>query len=230
MELPLYTLYIGNKNYSSWSLRPWVLMRALAIPFEEKLELFVEGSCWDKFREFSPNGLVPCLHDGKRVVWESLGIVEYLAERHEGVWPQDFEARIWARCATSEMHAGFSALRSQCPMNCGVRIELNAISPALGQDLERLDELWCEGLESFGGPYLAGESFTAVDAFYAPVAFRVQTYNLKLSDTAQEYVQRILKQEAMRDWYQAAINEPWRESGHDQEVFRTGKLIADLRI
>ncbi len=230
MELPLYTLYIGNKNYSSWSLRPWVLMRSLGIPFEEKLEFFLEGSCREKFREFSPSGLVPCLHDGKRVVWESLGIIEYLAERHEGVWPQDFDARIWARCATSEMHAGFSALRSQCPMNCGVRIELNTISPELGQDLDRLDELWSEGLNNFGGPYLAGKSFTAVDAFYAPVAFRLQTFNLELSDTAQEYVQRILEQEAMRDWYQAALKEPWREVGHDREVFDSGKLIADLRV
>lgn len=204
-------------------------MRALAIPFEEKVEFFLEGSCWDKFRAFSPNGLVPCLHDDRRVIWESLGIVEYLAERHDGVWPQDDDARAWARCATSEMHAGFSALRSQCPMNCGVRIKLNAITPALGQNLERLDELWNEGLKRFGGPYLAGQSFTAVDAFYAPVAFRVQTFNLELSDTAMAYVQRLLKLDAMRDWYQAALNEPWRESKHDREVFEAGKLITDLR-
>lgn len=229
MEFPLSTLYIGNKNYSSWSLRPWVLMRALAIPFEEKVEFFLEGTSWDKFRAFSPNGLVPCLHDGDFVVWESLGIVEYLAERHAGVWPQDAEARAWARCATSEMHAGFSALRNECPMNCGLRIVLNSISPALQKNLKRLDELWSEGLNRFGGPYLAGEAFTAVDAFYAPVAFRVQTYNLKLGATAMAYVQRMLKLEEMQNWYEAALKEPWREEDHDRQAHNAGKLVADLR-
>ncbi len=229
MEFPLYTLYIGNKNYSSWSLRPWVLMKALAIPFEEKLEFFLEGSCWDKFRAFSPNGLVPCLHDGDLVIWESLGIVEYLAEHHAGVWPTDAEARAWARCATSEMHAGFSALRNECPMNCGVRVELNSISPALQQNLDRLDELWCEGLHRFGGPYLAGNAFTAVDAFYAPVAFRVQTFNLRLSHQAMAYVERLLNLDAMRDWYEAALKETWREREHDQDMLNAGKLLSDMR-
>jgi len=172
---------------------------------------------------------VPCLHDGKLVIWESLGIVEYLAEGHAGVWPQDDEARAWARCATSEMHAGFSALRNECPMNCGVRIVLNSISPGLQQNLDRLDELWSEGLDRFGGPYLAGNSFTAVDAFYAPVAFRVQTFNLKLSDTAMAYVQRMLKLDVMLDWYEAALSEPWREEDHDQQTFGAGRLVADLR-
>ncbi|MGB7452130.1 MAG: glutathione S-transferase family protein [Lysobacterales bacterium] len=225
----MYTLYIGNKNYSSWSLRPWILMRALAIPFEERVEFFLEGSCWDKFRAFSPNGLVPCLHDGDRVIWESLGIVEYLAERHDGVWPQDTETRAWARCATSEMHAGFSALRNECPMNCGLRVELNSISPALQQNLDRLDELWSEGLNRFGGSYLAGETFTAVDAFYAPVAFRVQTFNLKLGATAMAYVQRMLKLEWMNDWYESGLAETWRETEHDREAYGAGNLIADLR-
>jgi len=204
-------------------------MRALSIPFEEKVEFFLEGSSWDKFRAFSPNGLVPCLHDDDQVIWESLGIVEYLAERHAGVWPTDAEARTWARCATSEMHAGFSALRNQCPMNCGLRVELNSISPALRQNLERLDELWNEGLNKFGGPYLAGESFTAVDAFYAPVAFRVQTFNLTLGDTAMAYVQRMLSLDVMRDWYEAGLRETWRETGHDREAYEAGRLITDLR-
>lgn len=223
------TLYIGNKNYSSWSLRPWVLMKALAIPFEEKLEFFLEHTSWDKFRAFSPNGLVPCLHDGDLVIWESLGIVEYLAEHHPGVWPTDAKARAWARCATSEMHAGFSALRNECPMNCGLRVELNSISPALKQNLDRLDELWSEGLKRFGGPYLAGETFTAVDAFYAPVAFRIQTFDLKLSDTAMAYVQHMLKLDVMKEWYEAGLAESWRETEHDREAYEAGRLIADLR-
>ena len=225
----MYTLFIGNKNYSSWSLRPWVLMRALDIPFQEQVEFFLEGSCWDKFRAFSPNGLVPCLHDDERVVWESLGIVEYLAERHAGVWPADADARAWARCATAEMHAGFFALRNDCPMNCGLRVKLQSISPALQQNLDRLDELWNEGLDRFGGPYLAGESFTAVDAFYAPVAFRIQTFNLNLGDAAMAYAQRILNLDAMRDWYEAGLKETWRETEHDREAYEAGTLIADLR-
>jgi len=204
-------------------------MRALAIPFEEKVEFFLEGSCWEKFRAFSPNGLVPCLHDDEKVIWESLGIVEYLADCHSGVWPADVDARTWARCATAEMHAGFSTLRNECPMNCGLRVELNSISPALQQNLDRVDELWNEGLSHFGGPYLAGESFTAVDAFYAPVAFRIQTFNLALSDTAMAYVQHLLKLDVMNEWYEAGLAETWREEGHDREAYEAGRLIADLR-
>jgi len=188
----LLTLHIANKNYSSWSLRPWVLMRALDISFKEELSPLVEGSCWDDYRTFSPSGLVPCLHDGELVVWESLAIVEYLAEQHDGVWPRDTQARAWARCATAEMHAGFSALRNECSMNCGVRVQLHEISPALQHNLDRLDELWSEGLDRFHGPFLAGDSFTAVDAFFAPVAFRIQTFQLPMSDTASAYVQRLL--------------------------------------
>ncbi|MGA9573996.1 MAG: glutathione S-transferase family protein [Lysobacterales bacterium] len=223
------TLYIANKNYSSWSLRPWALMRALNIPFEETIEPLIEGSCWDKYRTFSPNGRVPCLHDGKNVIWESLAIVEYLAESHDGVWPEDKQARAWARCASAEMHAGFSALRNQCTMNCGVRVVLHAIPPELQHDVNRLDELWNEGLERFGGPYLAGESFTAVDAFFTPVAFRVQTYDLALSDTAMAYVRRLLKLDFMREWYAAALKETWREKNHDRELLDAGKIVTDLR-
>jgi glutathione S-transferase len=229
MELPMPTLYIANKNYSSWSLRPWVLMRELNIPFEEKMEPLLPGSCWDKYRSFSPNGLVPCLHEGKFVIWESLAIVEYLAEHHSGIWPRDAVARAWARSASAEMHAGFSALRSQCSMNCGVRVRLNAVSPELQRNLDRLDELWTEGLTRFGGPFLAGDTFTAVDAFFAPVAFRIQTYGLQLGDTAMAYVQRMLSLDSMIEWYAEALKETWREEDHDRQVFNAGKLIADLR-
>ena len=119
----MYELYIANKNYSSWSLRPWVLMRALGIPFDETLVPFLGGvgANWDAFRAFSPTGKVPCLRDGDAVVWDSLAIAEYLAERHAGVWPADPRARAWARCAAAEMHSGFPGLRSVCTMNCGVR-------------------------------------------------------------------------------------------------------------
>jgi glutathione S-transferase len=176
----MYTLHVANKNYSSWSLRPWVLLSELGIPFEERLSPFLpgSGSSWADFRAFSPTGRVPCLHDGDEVVWDSLAIAEYLAERHAGVWPPDARARAWARCAAAEMHAGFATLRNDCTMNCGVRVRLHGVSASLQKDLARLGELWNEGLQRFGGPFLAGRSFGAVDAFYAPVAFRIQTYGL----------------------------------------------------
>jgi glutathione S-transferase len=229
-ECILLTLYIANKNYSSWSLRPWVLMQVLAIPFNEALVPLQAGSCWDAYRSFSPNGLVPCLHDGERVIWESLAIVEYLAEKHQDVWPQDSDARAWARCAAAEMHAGFSILRNECAMNCGVRVQLDSISPGLQDNLNRLNELWGEGLKRFGGPFLAGDSFCAVDAFFAPVAFRVQTFNLPLSKTAWAYAQRLLDLDAMRRWYEEALVEPWREPSHEKDVLNVGVVKQDLRV
>ena len=162
----MYTLWIANKNYSSWSLRPWALMRVLDIAFEEQLRPFGD-LCEDGrgFRGFSPTGKVPCLHDGATVVWDSLAIAEYLAERHAGVWPADPAARAWARCAAAEMHSGFGALRNICSMNCGVRIRLHEVSDALKADLARLEELWVDGLVRHGGPWLGGAGFGAVDAF-----------------------------------------------------------------
>jgi glutathione S-transferase len=225
----MYELYIANKNYSSWSLRPWVLMRALDIPFTEHLKPFTPGSNFDAFRQFSPTGKVPCLVDGKTTVWDSLGIAEYLAEHHEGVWPAAAEARAWARCAAAEMHSGFGALRSQCPMNCGVRIKVNDFSAALTRDVDRLNELWSEGLTRFGGPFLAGTTFTAVDAFFAPVAFRVQSYELPMTGAAADYVARLLALPAMQQWYTAALAEAWREEEHEAESRAAGTWLSDLR-
>jgi glutathione S-transferase len=218
-------LYIANKNYSSWSLRPWVLMRELHIAFEETQMPFGAGS----FREFSPTGKVPCLVDGPRVVWDSLAITEYLAERVSAVWPADAGARAWARCAAAEMHSGFAHVRGMCPMTCGVRIRIEAYSPALTQDLARLDELWNEGLSRFGGPYLAGDAFCAVDAFFAPVAFRVQTYAPPFSAAAQGYAERLLALPSMREWYTSALAEPWRDDEHEEETRRAGVWVQDLR-
>jgi glutathione S-transferase len=225
----MFKLYIGNKNYSSWSLRPWVLMRARSIPFEERLEPFAKGSSWEKFRKFSPNGRVPCLHDGGTVIWDSLAIAEYLAESHAGVWPRDDTARAWARSAASEMHSGFAVLRDRCPMNCGLRVTLHDIGADLRADIRRIDEIWGEGLERFGGPFLCGPDFGATDAFFAPVAFRVQTFGLELSDAAHAYVEQLLEHPAMQDWYHAALKEPWRETGHEEEIAATGTIQADYR-
>ena len=225
----MYTLYIANKNYSSWSLRPWLLMRALGIPFEERLVPLEEGSCWNSYRTFSPNGRVPCLHDGDTVVWDSLAIVEYLAERHAAVWPADAGMRAWARCVASEMHSGFGALREGCGMNCGLRVRLHDMSDALQADIARVDEIWSEGTSRFGGPYLAGPTFSAADAFFAPVAFRVQTYDLPLSKPSRAYAELLLGHDAMVEWYQAGLAEPWREASHEAEVQGAGDVLADLR-
>jgi glutathione S-transferase len=225
----VYTLFIGNKNYSSWSLRPWVLMRSLEIAFEERLVPFDAGSSFEKFRDFSNSGLVPCLHDGDTVVWDSLAILEYLAEHREGVWPADRDTRAWARCVVAEMHSGFAALRNECPMNCGLRVRLHGIGEALRRDLRRIDEIWTEGLLSHGGPFLAGATLTAADAFYAPVAFRVQTFELPLGDLARSYAQRMLALPAMRAWYEAALREPWREQHHEDEIAAAGLILQDFR-
>lgn len=225
----MYTLYIGNKHYSSWSLRPWVLMRALGIEFEERLVPFSTGSSWEAFRAFSPTGKVPCLVDGEQTIWDSLAIAEYLAERHSTVWPSAASARAWARCASAEMHSGFSALRESCSMGCGLRARLHEMPDTLRRDVERLDELFSEGLARFGGPFLAGDRFSAVDAFYAPVAFRIQTYGLELSEQGMTYVRRLLDLPSMKNWYDAALAEPWREPAHEQDIARHSTIVADLR-
>jgi glutathione S-transferase len=225
----MYTLYIANKLYSSWSLRPWVLMTEKSIPFTEQIVPLAEGSSWEKYRSFAPNGRVPCLHDGEIVVWDSLSIVEYLAERHEGIWPGDPIARAWSRSAAAEMHSGFGSLRQQCSMHCGLYIQLPEISESLQLDLDRIDELWCDGLNRFGGSFLGGDIFTAVDAFFAPVAIRVQNYGLPLSEKATAYVQQLLALDSMKSWVTAALQEPWIETNHEQEVLQSGRLLADYR-
>ncbi len=221
----MYSLHIANKNYSSWSLRPWLLMTELGLAFEEKLEPFGEVD----FTRFSPTGKVPCLHDGGHVVWDSLAITEYLAERHPGVWPLDATARAWARCASAEMHSGFAALRETCTMNCGLRIRLSTWPAAAKADWQRAETLWQEGLQRFGGPFLAGDRFTAVDAFFAPLAFRAQTYSPGLGDVASAYVQRLLALPSMRRWHEQALAETWRDEPHEADARAKGQWLQDLR-
>ncbi len=224
----MYEIYVANKNYSSWSLRPWLLMREAGIEFKEHFVAF-GGPAWKDFLELSPSGKIPCLVDGATLVWDSLAIAEYLAERHRGVWPQETRARAWARSAAAEMHSGFIELRNRCSMSCGVRLRLKETPPALKRDIARLETLWSDGLERFGGPFLAAGSFTAVDAFFAPVAFRVQTYGLELSPQAAAYVQRLLQLPAMRQWYAAALAEKLRDAPHEAEMLELAIVIEDLR-
>jgi glutathione S-transferase len=197
---------------------------------------------------------VPCLHvlpetptpsssagsadEERLVLWESLAIVEFLAEEHpdKSVYPKDRVARAWARSAVAEMHASFGTIRQEMGMNVGVRVELGpeAFNEALLRDLKRIDELWTEGLKRFGGPFLAGAEFTAVDAFYAPVVLRLQTYIGavdKLGEEARGYVARMLELEGIKEWVEAGLKETAREVIHDAESLEGEgrRLVADLR-
>lgn len=223
-----YTLITANRNYSSWSLRPWLLMKALAIPFKDRLEPFTRPDNYDEFRTFSPTGQVPVLLDGERRVWDSLGITLYLAERHPGVWPGYDEARAFAQAIVAEMHGGFAHLRNDCTMNIGVRVRPRPMSRSLARNVARVRELFEEGLERFGGPWLAGPEFTAADAFYAPVACRVRTYGLDVGK-GQAWVERVLAHPSMQYWEQQALAETWREEGHEAELAAAGAITADYR-
>lgn len=228
----MFILYIANKNYSSWSLRPWILLQELGIPFEERCSPFTDGesgASYSAFRAFSPNGKVPCLIDGACTIWDSLSIAEYVAQDYPEVWPTDRERRAWARSVCAEMHSGFQALRNQCTMNCGIRVRLTIQSGELTQDIHRLTEIWNEGLARFGGPFLTGAHFTAADAFFAPVALRFQTYQLETQDPAVEYLQRILALPGMQQWQHAALAETWREPTHEAEAMASGIWLADYR-
>jgi|SRR5882757_6896315 len=225
----MYELYIANKNYSSWSLRPWVLLREFKIPFLEHLIPFGDAARWEAYRKISPSGKVPCLIDGETVVGDSLSIAEYLAERHDAVWPTDPVARAWARSAAAEMHSSFNELRNRCSMTCGVTVRLKEFPAALERDIARVGALWNEGLRRFGGSYLAGDAFTAVDAFFAPVAFRIRSYGLTVDQTAAEYAARLLNLSSMRDWYAEALKEKFRDQPHEDEMLRMGSVLQDLR-
>lgn len=225
----MYELIIANKNYSSWSMRPWVLMRTLQIPFQERLLFFHTNKGDGDFRRFTPSGRVPCLVDGETRVWDSLAIAEYLAEQHAGVWPASKAVRAWSRSAAAEMHSGFSTLRNVCSMSVGLRVRLHSISAALQSDLARLAALWTDGLDRHGGPFLGGAAFTAVDAFFAPVASRVQTYGLQLPAPAAAYAQRLLEQPAVREWIAAGIAETARDLDHEKDFVEYGVITEDLR-
>ena len=209
-------LVIGNKNYSSWSMRPWVLMRQLGIVFDErKLRFdFAEGSDFRRqVAAVRPAGLVPVLLDDGFAVWDTLAITEYLAERfpQAGVWPADARQRARARSLCAEMHGGFGALRRHCAMNIEAALpdvgeRLWAEQPALQRDVARLEAMWAEALDASGGPFLFGE-FGAADAFYAPVCTRLVSYALPVSDATRAYVRRVLAAPGVAAWIADALAE-----------------------
>ena len=209
-------LVIGNKNYSSWSMRPWVLMRHFDIAFDEiKLRFdFTPGSAfYRELARYTPAGRVPVLLIDGHAVWDTLAIAEALADLHPALplWPRDMRQRARARSLAAEMHAGFSALRNHCPMNIEAALpeigaRVLATEPAVRRDLERIDAMWSEALAASGGPFLFGE-FGAVDAYYAPVAMRVRSYALPMSDVAQAYARRLSASPGVTAWIADALDE-----------------------
>ena len=210
-------LYIGNKNYSSWSMRPWVLLKQAAIPFEESMvrfDAFENGSSFKQLiNSVTPVGKVPALVDDGFVVWDTLAIAEYLAEKFpdKTLWPADLQARARARSICAEMHSGFSALRSACPMN----IEANLANmgqliwrdkPAVRADVRRIVAMWTELLTQHQGPMLFGK-FSIADAFYAPVCMRLKSYALPVSAEISDYIQRVCALPSVTAWVNEALEE-----------------------
>jgi len=204
------TLVIGNKNYSSWSLRPWLLMKHLDVPFQEVLITLDTPTTREDIEKFSPSGRVPVLRQGDLCVWDSLAICEYLAELTGKGWPAAAEARAVARSVSAEMHSGFTNLRSLWPMNARARNRRTAMTAALEADIERIDEIWndCRARFGSGGPWLFGE-YTIADAMYAPVVLRFNTYGAGISQTARWYMASVLEDAAVQEWLQGARHESW---------------------
>ena len=210
-------LYIGNKNYSSWSMRPWVLLTQAGIPFQEVMARFDSFAPDSHFKKVigpvCPVGKVPALVDGDLVVWDTLAIAEYLAEKFpdKQLWPADVKARARARSICAEMHSGFAALRSACPMNIEAHLpEIGQLAwrdkPAVRADVSRLVAMWSELLAQHGGPMLFG-TFSAADAYFAPVVMRLKTYALPVPSDIAAYMLRVCALPSVQAWVQAALAE-----------------------
>lgn len=208
------TLVIGNKNYSSWSMRPWVALRGCGVAFTEKLLKFHSQQWQDSIGTWSPSGLVPVLWEGAPgsgfATWDTLAIIERAHELSPGagLWPADPRARARARSICAEMHGGFRALRGAMPMNIRNRYPGKGMSPEVANDIERISALWTAARAEFGrgGPYLFG-AFSAADGYFAPIATRFVTYDVKLSGEARNFQQALLEAPAVREWSAEAIKE-----------------------
>lgn len=203
-------LIIANRNYSSWSLRAWLVLRHFGIPFDEDL-VQLSGEGWQQaLRKKSPSGRVPVLIDGEAVVPETIAILEYLHDKYpaKGIWPSDRLRRAQARSVSAEMHGGFVALRDAAPMNLRASHPGKVDADLVARDLRRIEEIWGDLTSESGGPFLFGK-FSGADAMFAPVATRIRTYALPVSDVAMEYVEAIYSLPAFQEWLAEAIKEPW---------------------
>jgi glutathione S-transferase len=205
-------LVIGNKNYSSWSLRPWMALTMAHIPFDETIIPLEQPQTKRRISEHSAAGTVPVLHHGKLTVWESLAILEYLAETFPDrkLWPDGKSARAAARSAANEMHCGFAALRSACPMNLHRQRKAIALSQAVKADIARIDALWRQCRKTYGrkGRFLFG-AFSNADAMFAPVVTRFDTYDIEASSESRAYIEAVLATPAFQTWKKSALSEPW---------------------
>ncbi len=222
-------LVIANKLYSSWSLRPWILMRELGIPFDEEVIAMRKPDTKSRMLARGPAGKCPVLIDGDATIWESLAIIEYLAEKFpgKGVWPGDPMARAHARCAANEMHAGFQPLRAACPMNLGKRFSPRDLGPEVAGSVLRIEELWRDARRRFGmptgGSFLYG-AFCAADAMFAPVVTRLDTYQIPVARDTRDYMNAVLATSGFAAWRTAALGEPrdW-----DIPEYEDGHTVAE---
>jgi glutathione S-transferase len=212
-----FTLVIGNKNYSSWSLRPWLLLKHLGVAFEEILVPLDRPSTREDLEKYSPSARVPVLRHGELTVWDSLAICEYLAELTGRGWPAAPAARAVARAVSAEMHSGFTTLRSLWPMNARARNRRTAMTAALEADVERIDQIWNDCRARFGaaGPWLFGE-YSIADAMFAPVVLRFNTYGAAaVSPTVRWYMASVLEDPPLQEWLQAAQRESWTNASSE---------------
>jgi glutathione S-transferase len=205
------TLVIGNKNYSSWSFRAWIALKQAGIAFDEKVISLDAPEFKPTLLKVSPVGKVPVLIDGDIHVWESLAILEYLAEKFPAakLWPADFSARAHARTIATEMHAGFVPLRKHCPMNFWRPVKRRDLPADVAANVARIDAMWSECLARFGGPFLLGKNFSAADAMYAPVVSRFHTYAIEAGAASRTYMDAVMALPAWAEWKKAALVEPW---------------------
>jgi glutathione S-transferase len=206
------TLVLGNKAYSSWSMRPWIALKQAGIDFEEiVIPIYIEGSS-EEIHKHSPAGKVPILKDGDLTVWDSLAIIEYAAEKFPdaGLWPKDPKARALARSISAEMHSGFVPLRKLCTMNVRKTYPDFEILPEVRENVDRIEQIWADARAAYGkgGPFLFG-AFGGADAMYAPVVTRFKTYDIKLSKPSQDYVDAVLALPSVKQWYADAEKEAW---------------------
>ncbi len=227
-------LIIGNKNYSSWSLRPWIAMKVADIAFDEQVIPLYEPGSREQVLKYSPAGKVPVLVDGDMAVWESLAILEYLAEKcpKAGLWPSDMRARSHARVVSNEMHGGFQALRKACPMNTWLPPKARPQADDVMENVWHIDALWRDCRKRFGqgGAFLFG-AFGAADAMYAPVVSRLHTYGMQVSTEAQAYMDAVMALPAWREWHDAALREPWvmQHNEPDWPLVRGVKITTAAR-
>jgi len=205
-------LVIGNKTYSSWSMRPWMAMKIAGIDFEDQVISLDDPIFKGELAKLTPAGKVPVLIDGERHIWESLAIIEYVAEKfpHAPVWPRDTSARAHARVISAEMHAGFAALRKHCAMNMARPQKKRELTPEVEADVARIEAMWSDSRRRFGkgGAFLFGAA-CAADAMYAPVVSRFHTYDITVDDDTRGYMKAVMTLPAWREWEQEALAESW---------------------